>query len=95
MLARRMEIWYKRGQYFLAMKLRLPRHLVLAFVLAGGALPGAAAIRHSDVSLNTYVDFATNSGRYVTGATNELLEYIRSFGFENMTTMEFVKEFYT
>ena len=25
----------------------------------------------------------------------ELLEYIRSFGFENMTTMEFVKEFYT
>ena len=60
------------------MKLRLPRHLVLAFVLAGGALPGVAAIRHSDVSLNTYVDFATNSGRYVTGATNELLEYIRT-----------------
>lgn len=25
----------------------------------------------------------------------ELLEYIRSFGFENMTTMEFVNQFYT
>ena len=35
-------------------------------------------MRHTDVSLNTYVDFATNSGRYVTGATNELLEYIRT-----------------
>lgn len=36
-----------------------------------------AAIRHADVSLNTYVDFATNSGRYVTGVTNAMLNHIR------------------
>ena len=60
------------------MKLRLPRHLILAFVLACGVLPSMAAVRHTDVSLNTYVDFATNSGRYATGVTNALLDYIRS-----------------
>ncbi|MBQ8899438.1 MAG: hypothetical protein IJY72_00640, partial [Akkermansia sp.] len=32
---------------------------------------------HSDVSRNTYVDFASNSGRYAVGATNALLDYIR------------------
>ena len=37
-----------------------------------------AAVRHTDVSLNTYVDFATNTGRYATGTTNALLDYIRS-----------------
>ena len=36
-----------------------------------------AAVRHTDVSTFTYVDFATNSGRYATGTTNELLDYIR------------------
>ena len=60
------------------MKLRLPRHLILAFVLASSVLPSMAAVRHTDVSLNTYVDFATNSGRYATGVTNELLDYIRT-----------------
>ena len=29
------------------------------------------------------------------GYLEELLQYIRSFGFENMTTMEFVNQFYT
>lgn len=60
------------------MKLRLPRHLILACVLACGVLPSMAAVRHTDVSLNTYVDFATNSGRYATGTTNALLDYIRT-----------------
>ena len=36
-----------------------------------------AAVMHSDVSRNTYVDFASNSGRYAVGATNALLDYIR------------------
>ncbi len=36
-----------------------------------------AAVRHTDVSLNTYVDFANNNGRYVTGVTNAMLDYIR------------------
>lgn len=40
-------------------------------------LPVEAAIRHTDVSLQTYVDFATNSGRYAVGATNALLDHIR------------------
>ncbi len=36
-----------------------------------------AAVRHTDVSLNTCVDFANNSGRYVAGVTNAMLDYIR------------------
>ena len=32
---------------------------------------------HSDVSRYTYVDFATNSGRYAVGTTNALLDHIR------------------
>ncbi|MBR7110168.1 MAG: hypothetical protein IKC90_09010, partial [Akkermansia sp.] len=36
-----------------------------------------AAVMHSDVSRNTYVDFASNSGRYAVGTTNALLDYIR------------------
>lgn len=59
------------------MKLRLPLHLLRAVVFVLGLCSAQAAIRHSDVSLQTYVDFATNSGRYVTGASNELLDYIR------------------
>lgn len=35
---------------------------------------------HSDVSRNTYVDFATNSGRYAVGTTNALLDYLRRDG---------------
>lgn len=36
-----------------------------------------AAVMHSDVSRYTYVDFASNSGRYAVGATNALLDSIR------------------
>ncbi len=36
-----------------------------------------AALMHQDVSLQTYVDFASNAGRYAAGTTNELLDYIR------------------
>lgn len=36
-----------------------------------------AAVMHSDVSRNTYVDFASNSGRFAVGTTNALLDYIR------------------
>lgn len=36
-----------------------------------------AAVMHSDVSRSTYVDFASNSGRYAVGTTNALLDYIR------------------
>ena len=32
---------------------------------------------HSDVSRQTYIDFATNSGRFTVGATNAMLDYIR------------------
>ncbi len=39
-----------------------------------------AAVMHSDVSRNTYVDFASNSGRYAVGATNALLDYLRDGG---------------
>lgn len=59
------------------MKLRFPRYLVPGLLMAAAWQSAEAAIRHSDVSLNTYVDFATNSGRYVDGATSELLEHIR------------------
>lgn len=56
----------------------LVRQALLAGLLSAGLIPHAhAAIRHSDVSMTTYVDFATNSGRYTTGATNELLEHLR------------------
>ncbi len=44
-----------------------------------GAQGVNAAIRHNDATLVTYVDFASNSGRYVAdGDTNAMLEYIRS-----------------
>lgn len=59
------------------MKLHLPVQLLRALVLMCGLCSVQAAVRHTDVSLNTYVDFATNSGRYATGTTNELLDYIR------------------
>lgn len=59
------------------MKLRLP--VILRCVLLSACLMSAAeaAVRHTDVSLNTYVDFANNNGRYVTGVTNAMLDYIR------------------
>ncbi|MBR3902483.1 MAG: hypothetical protein IKJ29_02375 [Akkermansia sp.] len=59
------------------MKLRLPIQLLSALVLMHGLGSVHAAVRHTDVSTFTYVDFATNSGRYATGTTNELLDYIR------------------
>lgn len=59
------------------MKLRLPVQLLRALVLMCGLCSVQAAVRHTDVSTSTYVDFATNSGRYATGTTNELLDYIR------------------
>ena len=59
------------------MKLRLP--VILRCALLSTYFLGSveAAVRHTDVSLNTYVDFATNSGRYVAGVTNAMLDYIR------------------
>lgn len=59
------------------MKLRLP--VILRCVLLSACLMSAAeaAVRHTDVSLNTYVDFANNNGRYVAGVTNAMLDYIR------------------
>lgn len=59
------------------MKLHLPVQLLRALVLMCGLCSVQAAVRHTDVSTFTYVDFATNSGRYATGTTNELLDYIR------------------
>lgn len=47
---------------------------MLPLLFAGAS---EAAVRHTDVSLNTYVDFANNSGRYVAGVTNAMLDYIR------------------
>ncbi len=60
------------------MKLRLPHSLIHLLVAFAGASVLHAAVRHTDVSTMTYVDFATNSGRYATGVTNELLDYIRT-----------------
>ena len=59
------------------MKLRLPLQLLRSVVFVLGLCSVQAAVRHTDVSTFTYVDFATNSGRYATGTTNELLDYIR------------------
>lgn len=59
------------------MKLHLPVQLLRALVLMCGLCSVQAAVRHTDVSTFTYVDFATNSGRYATGTTNEMLDYIR------------------
>ena len=62
---------------FVTMKPRLPLRLLRAIVFALGLCSVQAAVRHTDVSTFTYVDFATNSGRYAVGTTNELLDYIR------------------
>lgn len=60
------------------MKLRLP-HFLMTLLVATMVAPAGAAIRHEDASLQTYVDFATNSGRYVAdGSTNAMLDYIRT-----------------
>lgn len=53
-----------------------PHFLTLTLLLAL-IQPASAAVRHTGVSLNTYVDFATNSGRYTTKQPNALLEYLR------------------
>lgn len=51
-----------------------------AFILSllAGAATATAAVRHSGVELCTYVDFATNCGRYSTGVINALLEHLRA-----------------
>lgn len=60
------------------MKLRLPHLLLTALVATMVSAPAGAAIRHVDASLQTYVDFATNSGRYVADdKANAMLNYIR------------------
>lgn len=52
-------------------------HLPLLLLLAACAIPATAAVRHTGVSLHTYVNVATNSGRYVTAAPNALLQHLR------------------
>lgn len=59
------------------MKLRLPHLLFIALVATMVSAPAEAAVMHSDVSRNTYVDFATNSGRFAVGSTSAMLDYIR------------------
>ncbi|MBR5330879.1 MAG: hypothetical protein IKV13_05245 [Akkermansia sp.] len=59
------------------MKFHLPCPLLRLLMILAALSTAQAAVRHTDVSTMTYVDFATNSGRYVTGTTNELLDYIR------------------
>lgn len=59
------------------MKLRLPVNLRCVLLSACLMSAAEAAVRHTDVSLNTYVDFANNNGRYVAGVTNAMLDYIR------------------
>ena len=59
------------------MKLRLPFNLLRALVLLAGVCTVQAAVMHADVSYNTYVDFASNAGRFAVGTTNELLDFIR------------------
>lgn len=50
------------------------RGLLMSVLCAGVT---EAAVRHTDVSLDTYVDFANNAGRYVAGVTNAMLDYLR------------------
>lgn len=52
-------------------------HLPLLLLLAACAIPATASVRHTGVSLHTYVNVATNSGRYVTAAPNALLQHLR------------------
>lgn len=59
------------------MKVRLPRLLLASLLAAMLAAPVGAAVMHSDVSRNTYIDFASNSGRFAVGATSAMLDYIR------------------
>lgn len=59
------------------MKLRLPIQLFRALMVLTGIVTAQAAVMHSAVSYNTYVDFASNAGRFAVGTTNELLEYMR------------------
>ena len=59
------------------MKIRLPRLLLASLMASMVAAPVGAAVMHSDVSRNTYIDFATNSGRFAVGSTSAMLDYIR------------------
>lgn len=64
------------------MKFRFSLRFLRCVLLPIGAISALsitlhAAVMHSDVSRSTYVDFASNSGRYAVGTTNALLEYIR------------------
>lgn len=52
-------------------------HFALTALLLSLCTLAPAAVRHSGVSLHTYVDFATNSGRYATGHISALLEHLR------------------
>lgn len=49
----------------------------MIMMLVASVLPVQAAVRHADVALTTYVDVATNSGRYTTGSRSELQDYLR------------------
>lgn len=49
----------------------------MAMLLVGCTGSAVGAVMHSDVSRQTYIDFATNSGRYAVGTTNAMLDYIR------------------
>ncbi|MCD7798757.1 MAG: PEP-CTERM sorting domain-containing protein [Akkermansiaceae bacterium] len=69
------------------MQLRLPlplrRCLLASLSLSCGLLTAGtagAATLHADVSLLTYTDFGQNKGRYVTGNTNALLDYLNADG---------------
>ncbi len=66
------------------MKLHLPitlrKSLVAVMACAGLGLTvntATAGTGHADVSMITYTDFAHNTGRYKTGNTNAMLDYIR------------------
>ncbi len=59
------------------MKIRLPRLLLASLLAAMLAAPVGAAVMHSDVSRNTYIDFASNTGRFAVDTTSAMLDYIR------------------
>lgn len=56
------------------MKLRLSKVLLM---LVMGCSCVHAAVMHSDVSRNTCIDFASNSGRFAVGVTSAMLDFIR------------------
>ena len=58
------------------------RTLLAAFVVpvCVMSVPAFGSYLHSDVSIQTYTDFAQNRGRYQTGATNALLQHLNAGG---------------